>query len=107
MYGTRLKCDRRPCCVMGDMMVEEILNTMAARHASRGVIQYCVLPYALDDLMEIITDIEASPTGDSSRNGLVLSLVKRVITDRLRKAAGCIGRAIENGHRLAVEELKF
>lgn len=107
MYGTRCRTDRRPCCVMSDMMVDEIINTMAARHANRGVISHRALPFALDYLMDIVRDIEASPAGDSSRNGMVLSLVRRTITDRLRNTVKHIGAAIENGHGLAVEELKF
>ena len=96
----------RACRHLREMAETEMMRKLADRYAAHGVIGCADLGGALADVEWAIADFERSPTGPSTRNALVLALVRRTCVDRLRGIARRIERARDAGEDLLVDDLK-
>ena len=96
----------RACRHLQEMVVTEMAHKLADRYAKHGVIGSEDLACAVSDVESAIADFERSPMGQSTRNALVLALVRRTCSDRLREVVRCIERSRAKGEDLNIEELK-
>ena len=96
----------RACRHLLEMVVTEMAHKLADRYAKHGVIGNADLDGAAADVDWAISDFERSPMGPSTRNALVLALVRRTCVDRLRGMARCIEAVRGSGGDLNVEDLK-
>ena len=90
---------------LGEMAEAETLRLLADRHAAHGVIPASRLAAAAQDVRTTIADFERSPSGPSSRNALVLALVRHACTDRLRRIARRIDAAAAEPRDLPLGEI--
>ena len=97
--------EERACAHIGDMVETEMAAKLGDRRARHGVIPADDLDAALADIERDIADFERSPSGDSTRNALVLGLVRRVCVSRLRAVARRVKAARDAGADIAVEQL--
>jgi hypothetical protein len=91
---------------LGEMVEREVVRRLADRYAGDGFIPPGALERARADVQWVIDDFERSPTGPSTRNALVLSLVRRTCVDRLRAISRRIDRARNADRSLKMEELE-
>ena len=96
----------RACRHLREMVGTEMVRKLADRYAAHGVIGGSDLGGALADVEWAVADFERSPTGPSTRNALVLALVRRTCVERLRGIARRIERARDAGDDLYVDDLK-
>jgi len=97
----------RACRHLREMAVSEMIRRLSDRYGAHGTIRSADLCRACEDVESAIADFEQSPTGPSSRNPLVLGLIRRVCTDRLRAMARAIERARDDGRDLQIDDLRF
>lgn len=106
MKETKTDAGTRAARHLGEMVEREMVMKLSEKYSKHGAIPADDLERALVDVEWAIGDFERSPTGPSTRNALVLALVRRTCVDRLRKIAGRISGACEACVDLPVEELR-
>ncbi|HPI75576.1 MAG TPA: hypothetical protein PLK80_02500 [bacterium] len=103
---TRKEAEERSCGHLGEMAQMEMAAKLCDRHAIHGELPAEALDAALADIERDIADFERSPTGDSTRNALVLGLARRVFVSRLRTMAEKVKAAKAAGTGISVERLR-
>ncbi len=96
----------RACRHLREMAESEMIRKLSDRYATHGTIGCADLGSAQEDVEAAVADFERSPTGPSTRNALVLALVRRACTDSLRAIAREIVRARDAGRDLKIDELR-
>mgnify|MGYP006287294831 CR=1 FL=1 len=106
MKRMKLKNTDDPCRTLSDMVVEEVIRETGLKYGAAGMIPLRKLDAAREHILQAVKDFERSPAGPSTRNKVVLSMVKHFFTSRLRVAAWFLSRARGGGHSVAIEELR-